>query len=55
MMMHHLMGPMIGNMVIITILGLGTIACFVVAIMLLLHPGEKNEDHPKYRILHDDR
>lgn len=55
MMMHHLAGPLIGNVAIIVILGMGVIACFVVAIAMLLHPGEKNKDHPKYRILRDDR
>lgn len=55
MMTHHLTGPLIGNIIIIAIFGLGTIACFVTAIAMLLRPGEKNKDHPKYRILRDDR
>ncbi|NYT61760.1 hypothetical protein H0A66_05405 [Alcaligenaceae bacterium] len=55
MMTHHLSGPLIGNIIIIVVFGLGTIACFIAAIAMLLHPKEKNKDHPKYRVLRDDR
>lgn len=54
-MIHHLTGPLIGNIIIIVVFGLGAIGCFVAAIAMLLNPGEKNKDHPKYRVLRDDR
>ncbi len=46
---------LIGNLFIIIVFGLGAIACFAVAIVMLFRPGEKNRDHPKYRIMNDDR
>lgn len=55
MMMNHLAGPWIGNVLIIALFGMGTIVCFAVAIRMLLRPGEENKNHPKYRILRDDR
>jgi hypothetical protein len=53
--MHHFAGPLLGNALLIGITGLGALACFVAAIVMIIHPGEKNKDHPKYRILRDDR
>ncbi len=53
--MHHLAGHLWGNLVIIAITGAITIACFVVMIHLLLHPGETDRHHPKYEIFNDDR
>ncbi|WP_188074580.1 hypothetical protein [Pusillimonas sp. ANT_WB101] len=55
MLMHHMTGPLLGNIIIIALFGLSTVACFVVSIALLLYPGEKDTDHPKYRVLRDDR
>lgn len=53
--MHHLVGPAWGNLVIIAVTGAITVACFVVMIRLLVHPGETDRDHPKYDIFNDDR
>ncbi len=55
MMMHHLAGPFVGNVLVIAFASLVTVGCFVAAIMMLLRPGEKDAHHPKYRVLHDDR
>lgn len=55
MPVHHLAGPLLGNVVVIAIAGLVTIACFAAAIRMLLHPGETDRRHPKYRVLRDDR
>lgn len=55
MMMQVFAAHWLGNMVIVGVFGLGTIACFAVAIYMLIRPGEKNGDHPKYSILRDDR
>lgn len=54
-MMEMFAAHWLGNLMIVAVFGLGTIACFAVAIRLLVRPGEKNHDHPKYTILRDDR
>ena len=54
--MHdHLIGPLWGNIIIIAIAGVITVACFVVMLWLLFCPGETNRRHAKYAILRDDR
>lgn len=45
----------VGNLVIIAVFGLATLACFVAAAIMLLRPGERRKNHPKYLILNDDR
>jgi hypothetical protein len=40
---------------VIGIAGVITVACFVVMFWLLLRPGEKDPQHPKYAVLRDDR
>ncbi|HUH32000.1 MAG TPA: hypothetical protein VLZ55_11670 [Rhodanobacter sp.] len=54
-MHHHLIGPFWGNVAVIGIAGVITVACFVVMFWLLLRPGEKDPQHPKYAVLRDDR
>jgi uncharacterized membrane protein len=54
-MEHHMIGPFWGNVIIISIAGLITLGCFVAMFWMLLRPGEKDRDHPKYRVLRDDR
>lgn len=53
-MHHHLAGPLIGNIIIIAVAGLITLACFAAAIRMLLRPGERNRRHPKYKVLEDE-
>lgn len=55
MMMESFAAHLAGNILIIAVFGLGTIACFVAAIMMLVRPGERDANHPKYRIMDDDR
>lgn len=53
--MHHLIGPLWGNLVIISVAGVITIGCFVAMFWMLLRPGETDPQHPKYGVLRDDR
>ncbi|MEZ5564280.1 MAG: hypothetical protein R3F24_01630 [Gammaproteobacteria bacterium] len=53
--MHHLIGPVWGNFIIIVVTGAITVGCFVVMIRLLIRPEETDQRHPKYDILRDDR
>jgi hypothetical protein len=53
--MHHLIGPLWGNVIIISIAGAITIGCFVAMFRMLLRPGETDPQHPKYSVLRDDR
>jgi hypothetical protein len=52
---HDLIGPMLGNLLVGGAAGLVTVACFVVALRLLIDPGEHDRGHPKYRVLAEDR
>jgi len=52
---HGLMGPMLGNLLVGGAAAVVTIVCFIVAARLLIHPGERDPSHPKYRILAADR
>lgn len=54
-MHHHLVGPLIGNTIIIGVAGVITLACFVAMFWMLLRPGEAGRDHPKRDILREDR
>ena len=54
-MHHHLVGPLIGNLIIIGVAGAITIGCFVAMAWMLLRPGETRRDHPKHAILREDR
>jgi hypothetical protein len=53
--MHHMTGPFLGNLVVIAIAGVITIACFAAMLWMLMRPGETDRRHPKYDILRDDR
>lgn len=55
MVMDSFASHLIGNLVIIAVFGLGTIGCFVAAVVMLVRPGEQDEHHPKYLIMDDDR
>jgi hypothetical protein len=50
-----LVGPVLGNVLVAGATGLVTLLCFVVALRLLINPGERDPNHPKYRILSADR
>lgn len=54
-MHHHLIGPLWGNIIVIGVAGVITVACFVAMFWMLLRPGEKSREHPKYSILRGDR
>lgn len=55
MMMAAISAHWLGNLMILIVFGLGTVVCVAFAIRMLVKPGEENPDHPKYRVLHDDR
>jgi hypothetical protein len=50
-MEHHMMGPLWGNVVIITLAGIVTLGCVIAAFRMLIHPGEGDPRHPKYSVL----
>ena len=54
-MEHHMIGPFWGNVIIIGIASAMTLGCFIAMFWMLLRPGERDCNHPKYRVLHDDR
>ena len=51
---HHMAGPLLGNLVIISLSGAITVGCFAAMVWMLLRPGEADRDHPKYDILRDE-
>ena len=53
-MHHELIGPLWGNLVIIALAGIITLACFVAMLWMLIRPGETDHHHCKYTILRDD-
>jgi len=54
--MHdHLVGPLWGNIIIIGVAGVVTVACFVAMLRMLIRPGETDRQHAKYTILRNDR
>jgi hypothetical protein len=55
LLMHHdLSGPYWGNVIVITLAGMITIACVVAMFWMLFRPGETDQHHAKYDILRDD-
>jgi hypothetical protein len=54
-MEHQLIGPLWGNLIIIIVAGVITVACIVGMLWMLLRPGETDRRHAKYSILRDDR
>ncbi len=53
-MTHHLSGPLLGNLIIMGVGGIITLACFAAMFWMMFRPGETDATHPKYRILDDD-
>jgi hypothetical protein len=45
----------LGNAIVIALTGMVTLGCIVAACWMVIRPGERNPDHPKYRILRADR
>lgn len=54
-MQHHLIGPLLGNIIIIAVAGAITVACFVAMVWMLIRPGEADRHHAKHTILRKDR
>jgi hypothetical protein len=52
---HSLAGPLLGNMLVAGGAGLVTLSCIVTALWMLIDPGERDPNHPKYRVLDADR
>ena len=52
---HHLSAPLWGNLLIIGLAGVITLACFAAMVWMLFRPGECDPGHRKYLILSDDR
>ena len=52
---HSLAGPVLGNALVVGATGLATLACIVAALWMLIDPGERDPNHPKYRVLDADR
>jgi hypothetical protein len=52
---HGLAGPLLGNVLVAGAAALVTLACIVVALRMLINPGERDPNHPKYRVLDADR
>ncbi|HLI11189.1 MAG TPA: hypothetical protein VKY65_06275 [Alphaproteobacteria bacterium] len=48
-------GTVLGNILVAGAAGVVTLLCFAVALRLLIRPGERDSNHPKYRILRPDR
>ncbi len=54
--MHNMMmGPLWGEILVVSIAGIITIACFAAMFWWIFRPGEKDPHHPKYAILRRDR
>ncbi len=52
---HSFAGPPLGNALVVGATGLITVACIAVALWMLVDPGERDPNHPKYRVLDADR
>lgn len=53
-MVHPMAGPLLGNIIIIGVGGLITLACFAAMLWMIMRPGEEDARHPKYGVLDDD-
>jgi hypothetical protein len=51
----HLIGPLWGNIMIIAMAGVITVACVVAMLWMLFRRGETDRRHAKYAILREDR
>jgi hypothetical protein len=54
-MQHDMAGPLWGNIVVLTIGGAITVACFAAMVWMLFRPGERDPRHVKNEILREDR
>lgn len=54
-MQHMMMGPLWGEILVVTIAGIITIGCFAAMFWWIFNPGEEDPSHPKYSILSPDR
>ena len=52
---HSLAGPLLGNVLVVGGAGLVTLCCIVAALWMLIDPGERDPNHPKYHVLDVDR
>jgi hypothetical protein len=52
---HGFAGPALGNLLVAGLAGLVTVVCVVIALRMLISPGESDPRHPKYRVLDKDR
>lgn len=52
--MQNFSAHWLGNIIIISIAGAITVACFVAAAWMLVHPGERDRRHPKHQVMRDD-
>lgn len=48
-------GPVLGNLLVIAVVGTAALACIVLALRMVFRPGETESGHPKYGILSADR
>ncbi len=48
-------GPVLGNLLVIGVVGTAALVCIVLAVRMVFRPGETKADHPKYGILSADR
>ncbi|MDE2150555.1 MAG: hypothetical protein KGJ55_12170 [Gammaproteobacteria bacterium] len=54
-MHQHLTGPFWGIAAIVLIAGAITVACFAAMVWMLVRPGERRRDHPKYLVIDEER
>ena len=52
---HSLAGPVLGNVLVVGGAGLVTLSCIAAALWMLINPGERDSNHPKYHVLDADR
>ena len=52
---HSLAGPPLGNALVVGAAGIITLVCIAAALWMLIDPGERDPNHPKYRVLDADR
>jgi ascorbate-specific PTS system EIIC-type component UlaA len=52
---HTVAGPLLGNVLVAGGAGLVILVCIMVALWMLIAPGEHDPNHPKYRVLDTDR
>lgn len=48
-------GPVLGNLLVVAVVGSAALASIVLALRMVFRPGEREPSHPKYAILSADR